>query len=116
MNHQKPIEYADDDYESVRILFKLRAQALGVGLLLAVGISLITSRFEGVLTQHVQVAYFLPFVVYLAAAVGTQTEAIYARDLKTGKARFHNCTNSWRGASDRLDFLERLFEAHSPHR
>src|SRR3989338_6512577 len=90
MNHQKPIEYADDDYESVKLLFKLRAPALGVGLLLAVGISLVTSRFEGVLSEHVQVAYFLPFVVYLAAAVGTQTEAIYARDLKTGKARFHN--------------------------
>lgn len=88
-NSKKRI-YADDDYEPVGLLFRLRAPALGIGLLLGIGISFLTSRFEEVLAYNVHVAFFLPFVVYVAAAVGTQTEAIYARDLKTGRAKFIN--------------------------
>lgn len=69
-------------------LFKLRVPSLMIGLFLGIGVSFITSRFEEVLSKNVQVAFFLPFVVYIADAVGTQTEAIYSRDFKTGKARF----------------------------
>lgn len=90
MNDKRKIEYADDDYESIRTLIKLRAPALLLGLVLAIGISLITSSFREVLAKNVQVAFFLPFIVYIAAAIGTQTEAIYSRDLKTGKAKFIN--------------------------
>lgn len=82
--------YADDDYESVGTLFKLRAPTLFVGLILGVGISFMASRFEEVLAHNVQIAFFLPFIVYIANAVGTQTETIYARDLKSGKAKFMN--------------------------
>jgi len=89
MNNKK-ILYADDDYESVGMLFKLRAPALIIGLFLGIGISFITSGFEEVLAHNVQVAFFLPFIVYIASAVGTQTEAIYSGDLKTGKAKFRN--------------------------
>lgn len=80
--------YVDDDYESIGTLFKLRAPALIIGLFLGISISFITSNFEDVLSKNVQVAYFLPFVVYIADAIGTQTEAIYSRDLRTGKAKF----------------------------
>lgn len=90
MNTQKHIQYADDDYESVTTLFKLRAPSLAIGLILGIGISFIISNFEKVLSQNVQLAYFVPFVVYIAAAVGTQTEAIYSRDLKTGNTKFAN--------------------------
>lgn len=90
MNNYQTPQYADDDYESVKTLFKLRAPALMLGLLLGVGISFVTSRFEEVLSRNVQVAFFLPFIVYVADAIGTQTEAIYSRDLKTGKAKFAN--------------------------
>lgn len=82
--------YADDDYESIRTLLKVRTPALVIGLVLGIGISLLTSRFEEVLSRHIEVAFFLPFIVYIAAAIGTQTEAIYSRDLKTGKAKFMN--------------------------
>ncbi len=82
--------YVDDDYESIGTLLKLRAPALFIGLLLGIGISFITSSFEEVLSHNIQVAFFLPFVVYIADAIGTQTEAIYSRDLKSGKAKFIN--------------------------
>lgn len=89
MNHHKPIKYADDDTESVRDLLKIRIPSLVVGLGLGIIISFLTSRFEEVLAHNIQVAFFLPFIVYMAAAIGTQTQAIYSRDLKTGKAKFH---------------------------
>lgn len=90
MSHHTPERYADDDNESIGTLFRLRAPALLIGFFLGSGISFVTSSFETVLKQNIQVAYFLPFIVYIAAAIGTQTEAIYSRDLKTGKARFGN--------------------------
>lgn len=83
-------QFADDDYESLGTLFRLRAPVLGTGLAIGVSISFLTSRFEQVILQNVHVAFFLPFIVYIAAAVGTQTEAIYARDLRNGHAKFRN--------------------------
>lgn len=88
MADSEQIEYADDNYEPVKTLFKLRAPALFLGLVLGFGISFITSHFEEVLASNVRIAFFLPFVVYIADAIGTQTEAIYSRNLKTGRAKF----------------------------
>lgn len=84
------IKYADDDYESVGTLLKLRAPALIIGLILGIGISFVTSSFEEVLSRNIHVAFFLPFIVYIADAIGTQTESIYSRDLKSGRAGFKN--------------------------
>ncbi len=83
------IIYADDDADSLSLLLRLRAPSLFIGLCLGVVLSFATSRFEEVLQQQIAVAFFLPFIVYVADAVGSQTEAIYTRDLKTGEAHFH---------------------------
>ena len=83
------IEYAEDDKESVKKLLRLRAPSLMIGLILGIVLSLITSRFEEVLQRNVAVAFFIPFIVYLADAVGTQTQEIYIRDLRTGRPNFH---------------------------
>lgn len=82
--------YADDDCESIWTLIKLRAPALVLGLLLGIGISFVTANFEKVLATNIHVAFFMPFIVYIADAIGTQTESIYSRDLRTGKAKFYN--------------------------
>lgn len=84
----KRILYADDDTVSVKGLLKMRIPALLIGLILGISLSLITSRFEALLSEIVQVAFFIPLVVYMAAAVGNQTQNIYTRDLKTGKPSF----------------------------
>lgn len=89
-NKKEKIVYVDDNYEPIRTLFKLRLPALIIGLILGIGISFVTSRFEAVLAKNIQVAFFLPFIVYIADAIGTQTETIYSRNLKTGKAKFSN--------------------------
>jgi magnesium transporter len=44
------------------------------------------ARFERVLEARVAVAFFIPAIVYLADAVGTQTEAIMVRYLSAGHA------------------------------
>lgn len=90
MTTKNKLQYADDDYESVGTLFAIRGPSLLLGLILGIGISFVTSSFEKVLEKNVQVAFFLPFVVYIADAIGTQTEAIYTRDLKSGRAKFSN--------------------------
>ncbi len=82
------IEYADDDTESIKTLIRIRIPSLIAGLVLGIALSFVTSRFEEVLAKNVSVAFFIPFVVYIADAVGTQTQSIYSRDLKSGKARF----------------------------
>jgi magnesium transporter len=85
--NKKQTQYADDDYESIRTLFKLRAPALIIGLLLGFCISLVASNFEEVLAKNIHVAFFLPFIVYIADAIGTQTSAIYSRGLKCDGAK-----------------------------
>lgn len=82
------LKYADDSYESIPTLFRLRAPSLAVGLLLGIVISFITSRFEETLSHNIHLIFFLPFVIYVADAVGTQTESIYSRNLKDKKTSF----------------------------
>ena len=88
MEHQKSIIYADDDYEPISLLFRLRAPSLVVGLVLGIFISIVISRFEEVFLRDVQATFFIPFVVYIADAIGAQTHSIYARDLKSGHPKF----------------------------
>lgn len=70
------------------MLLRFRIPSLVVGLALGLVLFFIMSRFEEVLAQSIAVAFFIPFIVYLAAAVGAQTQNIYARDLRTSKASF----------------------------
>ena len=82
------IRYADDDKISVRQLFLMRLPSLLVGLVLGILLSFVTSRFEQALSSNIEIVFFIPFVIYMADAVGTQTQNIYARDLRTGRASF----------------------------
>lgn len=88
MRDQKTKAFADDDKQSVRVLALMRIPSLILGLALGFGLSFAVSRFEEVLANNVQAAFFIPFVVYMADAVGTQTQAIYTRDLAGKTARF----------------------------
>lgn len=49
-----------------------------LGALLAAGV---VGSFENILTEHVLIAFFMPGVIYLADAIGTQTEALVIRGL-----------------------------------
>ena len=55
-----------------------------LGLLGAMASAVLTASFEAQLAQVVAVAFFVPAVVYLADAVGTQTEALVIRGISQG--------------------------------
>ena len=82
------IKYADDETLSVKRIIQIRIPSLALGLILGIFLSFVTSRFEEALSQDIRIAFFIPFIVYMADAVGAQTQNIYIRDLKTGKANF----------------------------
>jgi magnesium transporter len=62
-----------------------RTPWLIIGLLGAMASALLTAGFEARLAQMVAVAFFVPAVVYLADAVGTQTEALVIRGISLGE-------------------------------
>src|SRR3989344_3692812 len=85
---RKPTEYVDDDVTPLKRILTLRFPPLILGLILGISLSFITSKFEEVIAKNIAIAFFIPFIVYLADAVGTQTQSIYIRDLRTGEANF----------------------------
>ncbi len=56
-----------------------------VGLLGSGLAAFVVSRFEEVLAAEVAVSFFIPGIVYLADAIGTQTEAIAVRGLSASR-------------------------------
>jgi magnesium transporter len=56
------------------------------GLVGSMVATFVVSRFEEVLQSRVSVAFFVPGIVYLADAIGTQTEAIVVRGLSLSHA------------------------------
>jgi magnesium transporter len=57
---------------------------LALGLLGAMASALVVASFEGELRKQVLLAFFVPAVVYMADAVGTQTEALVIRGMALG--------------------------------
>ena len=56
-----------------------------LGLIGSLGAAAIVARFEGVLQKNVALAFFVPMIVYVADAIGTQTEAIVVRSLSLSR-------------------------------
>jgi magnesium transporter len=71
-------------FESVRRRFLHRLPWLLVGLAGALLAAVIVGSFEEDLAETATLAFFLPGVVYMADAVGTQTEALVIRGLSVG--------------------------------
>jgi magnesium transporter len=58
-----------------------------LGLAGSVLAAFVMKQFEGILSANVAVAFFVPGIVYLADAIGTQTETITVRGLSLSHAR-----------------------------
>jgi magnesium transporter len=70
--------------ETVIKRFVHRLPWLLLGLLGAMFSADIIGRFEADLKEHILLAFFIPAIVYLADAVGTQTETVIVRGLSVG--------------------------------
>lgn len=71
--------------ERTLLIVKNRAPWLIFGLVVGLGLGIISSFFEEQLQANVAIAYFIPVVAYIADSVGTQSEAIAVRALATLK-------------------------------
>jgi len=71
--------------ERVDHLIEHRVPWLFLGILGGFLATIIVSKYEEILAADVRLAFFIPIVVYLSDAVGTQTETIYVRALSNKK-------------------------------
>ncbi|OGF69144.1 hypothetical protein A3H65_00990 [Candidatus Giovannonibacteria bacterium RIFCSPLOWO2_02_FULL_45_14] len=62
-------------------LVKVRLPWLLVGLVGGMFATLIVRFFEGALLEKLELAFFIPVIVYMSDAVGTQTETLFIRAL-----------------------------------
>jgi magnesium transporter len=70
--------------EGVRARLWHRVPWLVLGLAGAMASAILLGRFEGRLQDQVVLAFFVPAIVYMADAVGTQTETVAVRGLSVG--------------------------------
>lgn len=85
MEQSKPFE--DPIHTSSRKIIRDRIAWLLLGLLGALVAASIVRSFEDALRKDLSLAFFIPAVVYMADAVGTQTETIFIRGLSQGWLR-----------------------------
>lgn len=71
----------DDAKERLSSLIEERLPWLVLGLFGGIVVTLLVSRFENILASNISFAFFLPVIVYMSDAIGTQTENIYVRNL-----------------------------------
>lgn len=74
--------------EPVEHLIQDRLPWLFLGLIGGIITTLIISKYEALLAADIRLAFFIPIIVYLSDAVGTQTETIYIRILGKKKVNF----------------------------
>ncbi len=78
----------DTTTESAEHLIKDRLPWLFLGLFGGLVVTFVISKYEALLAADVRLAFFIPIIVYLSDAVGTQTETIYIRTLVKKKINF----------------------------
>jgi magnesium transporter len=85
---QKPIELEDDTKEPMSLLIEHRLPWLIIGLLGGLCLTFVSAKFEDLLTENIGLAFFIPLIVYMASAVGTQTDTVYIRNLDKKRTHF----------------------------
>lgn len=78
----------DDSKESEVKLIEHRIPWLSVGLIGGILLTILSSRFEDLLSQNIHLVFFIPVIVYMSGAVGTQTETIYIRNIARRRISF----------------------------
>ena len=88
MEKKSSVELEDDVKERISLLVERRIPWLFVGLVGGIIITIFSSQFEEVLSKNLNLVYFIPVIVYMADAIGTQTEEVYIRNLAREKIHF----------------------------
>lgn len=79
--------------------YQSRLRWLLLGLAGGIGAAFVVKAFDAAIEAQIVLVAFMPLVVYLAGAVGTQTEAIVVRSMAVGQQRFaaQFAQESWLG-------------------
>lgn len=85
---ETPPVLEDDTKEPMSLMIEHRLPWLVIGLVGGLGLTFISARFEELLSQNIALAFFIPVIVYMADAVGSQTEAVYIRNLNKKRTKF----------------------------
>lgn len=81
--------YQDDIFHiSILTSIKHRLPWLAIGLLGGIVVASIVDSFKHLLEQNIILAAFIPLIVYMADAVGTQMETFIIRDIATTHLHF----------------------------
>ncbi len=83
------VEIENDDKEPVSLMLEHRLPWLAIGLIGGLAATLLASRFQAVLAENIHLAFFIPIIVYMADAVGHQTESVYIENITRRKVHFH---------------------------
>ncbi|KKU55504.1 hypothetical protein A3H89_01410 [Candidatus Amesbacteria bacterium RIFCSPLOWO2_02_FULL_48_11] len=78
----------DEAHWRLSRLVRLRLPWLVAGLAVGLAGSVLMGRFEQLLAQNISLVFFVPIIVYMSDAVGTQTEIILVRDLGGKRVNF----------------------------
>lgn len=78
----------DDTKEPMSLMVEHRLPWLIIGLLGGLGLTFVSARYENLLSQNISLAFFISVIVYMADAVGTQTETVYIRNLNKKRTHF----------------------------
>lgn len=85
---QKRAVLENDNNEPVRLMVRHRLPWLAIGLMGGIIATLISAQFEELIASNIQLSFFIPVIVYMADAVGTQTESVLVRNLGRTKVKF----------------------------
>lgn len=78
----------DDTKERLTSLIEERLPWLILGLTGGIVLTVLVSKFENIISSNISLAFFLPVIVYMSDAIGTQTENIYIRNLAKFRDNF----------------------------
>ena len=78
----------DDSKDNISLLLRSRLPWLVIGLIIGIIATIFIAGFEEILSENIALAFFLPVIVYMTDAIGTQTETIYVRFLSKYKDNF----------------------------
>lgn len=85
---QKPVSLEDDTKETITLLTGRRIPWLMAGLLGGIVLTFISSKFEYLLSVNISIAFFIPVIVYMSDAVGTQSQSIFIRNSAKERINF----------------------------
>jgi magnesium transporter len=68
---------------------KRRTPWLFLGLLAGIAMVLIGQNFEEALSRNLKLAFFIPMIVYMSDSIGTETLALFVRELALRRVKLH---------------------------